>query len=343
MPKIDSMKALVCKEPGIFEYQELEEPRLESGYSILSVKRVGVCGTDIHAFAGNQPFFEYPRILGHELACVVLETTAPDFEIGELVTLIPYFNCGDCIACNQGKGNCCTRIKVYGVHIDGGLRQRIAVPNEYLIKASGLDLDALALVEPLAIGQHAVMRSGLKQGEFALVIGAGPIGLGLMEMARLAGAQVIGMDVNVARLTVCQDKFGIRHIINPAKEDAIERLKAITNNAMPTVVFDATGNLKAINQAFQFLAHTGRYVLVGLQKEYISFSHPEFHKREATLMSSRNASKQDFAQVISYLQSRLVNPSNYISHRFDFEGIAADFAQISMPENACIKAIIELK
>ena len=336
------MKALICKEPGIFEYQELAEPKLEPGYSILSVKRVGVCGTDIHAFAGNQPFFEYPRILGHELAASILETTDPNFEVGELVTLIPYFNCGDCVACNQGKGNCCVRIKVYGVHIDGGMRQRIAVPNEYLIKAPGLNLDALALVEPLSIGQHAVVRSGLKEGEFALVVGAGPIGLGLMEMAKLAGAKVIAMDVNESRLGICQQNFGMEHTINPAKEDALERLKEITNGNMPNVVFDASGSLKAINQAFQFLAHTGRYVLVGLQKEYISFSHPEFHKREATLMSSRNASKQDFAQVISYLQTGQVNPANYISHRFDFEVIAEEFLQISQPENACIKAIIEL-
>jgi 2-desacetyl-2-hydroxyethyl bacteriochlorophyllide A dehydrogenase len=336
------MRALICKEPGIFEYQDLSEPKLEPGYSILSVKRVGVCGTDIHAFAGNQPFFEYPRILGHELAASILETTDPGFEVGELVTLIPYFNCGDCVACNQGKGNCCVRIKVYGVHIDGGMRQRIAVPNEYLIKAPGLDLDALALVEPLSIGQHAVVRSGLKPGEFALVVGAGPIGLGLMEMARLAGATVIAMDVNASRLRVCEKQFGIKHLINPANEDAFERLKEMTNAAMPSVVFDASGSLKAINQAFQFLAHTGRYVLVGLQKEYISFSHPEFHKREATLMSSRNASKQDFAQVISYLQSGQVNPTHYITHRYDFEAIAENFKQISLPENACIKAIIEL-
>jgi 2-desacetyl-2-hydroxyethyl bacteriochlorophyllide A dehydrogenase len=163
-----------------------------------------------------------------------------------------------------------------------------------------------------------------------------------METARLAGAQVIAMDVNEARLAICSQKFGIEHCINPATEDAIERLKAITHGNMPNIVFDASGSLKAINQAFQFLAHTGRYVLVGLQKEYISFSHPEFHKREASLMSSRNASKQDFAQVISYLKSGQINGSHYITHRFDFETIANDFNQISLPENACIKAIIEL-
>lgn len=336
------MKALICNEPGVFEYKDLAEPKLEPGYTILSVKRVGVCGTDIHAFAGNQPFFEYPRILGHELACSILETTDPNFKAGELVTIIPYFNCGDCVACNQGKGNCCVRIKVYGVHIDGGMRQRIAVPNEYLIKSEGLNLDALALVEPLSIGQHAVVRSGLKEGEFALVVGAGPIGLGLMEMARLAGAQVIAMDVNETRLAICSQNFRIKHCINPAKEDAMEKLKSITQGNMPNVVFDASGNLKAINQAFQFLAHTGRYVLVGLQKEYISFSHPEFHKREASLMSSRNASKQDFAEVIAYLQAGQVNPAHYITHRYDFEELAANFNQISNPINACIKAIIEL-
>jgi len=337
------MKALICKEPGTYEYQEIKEPILEPGNTILSIKRVGVCGTDIHAFAGNQPFFNYPRILGHELAATIFQTTDPDFEIGESVTLIPYFNCGECIACKQGKENCCVNIKVYGVHIDGGMRERIVVPNEYMIKAAGLDLDALALIEPLSIGQHAVVRSGLQKGEYALVVGAGPIGLGLMEMARLAGAKLIAMDVNEARLRICHEKFGITDTINPSKEDAMEKLLEITKGDMPTVVFDASGNLKAINQSFQFLAHTGRYVLVGLQKESISFSHPAFHKREASLMSSRNANKQDFAQVINYLQLGLVKPANYITDRYDFESIAEKFIQISNPENACIKAIIDFK
>ena len=336
------MKALICTEPGRFDYINVPEPKHLPGQTLLSIKRVGICGTVIHAFDGTQPFFQYPRILGHELAATIITTDNPDFVSGETVTVLPYFNCGNCVACNNGKPNCCVQIKVCGVHIDGGMQEILSVPSNSLIKSEGLSLDALALVEPLSIGEHAVKRAAIKEGENVLIIGAGPIGLGLMDMARLSGANVIAMDVNESRLEVGKNKFQIDHLINPKKEAAFEKLADITNGAMPTVIIDATGSLGAINNALQYLAHGGRYVLVGLQKEAFSFSHPEFHKRETSLLSSRNASKANFEQVIHYLKKGQVNPENYISHRFDFETIAANFAGLTKPENATIKAMINM-
>jgi len=337
------LKTLVCTEPGTFDYQQRTEPIAEKGNVLLAIRQIGVCGTDLHAYEGTQPYFNYPRVLGHELAADIAAVNgAAGFSNGEAVTIIPYFNCGQCIACRSGKPNCCASIKVCGVHIDGGMTEYLSVPAYSLLHGDGLSYDELALVEPLAIGAHGVRRAGVLPGEFVLVIGAGPIGLGIMELARIAGGQVIAMDINEGRLSFCKNKLKVDYTIDARSADVTEQLKDITKGDMPTVVIDATGSLKAINHAFQYMAHGARYVLVGLQKGDISFSHPEFHKREATLMSSRNATREDFQLVMNSMKNGKVSPANYITHRVPFEAVKAEFAGWLNPANGVIKAMISM-
>lgn len=337
------MKTLVCKKPGEFEYSTSEQPGLKKGQAIIKIKRIGICGTDLHAFEGAQPYFEYPRILGHELSGELIAVDgAQDFQISEAVTFIPYFYCGKCIACQKGKPNACVNIKVCGVHQDGGMVEYLSVPSYSLIHGDGLSFDALALVEPLAIGAHGVRRAGVTKGEFVLVIGAGPIGLGTMEFARIAGGKVIALDINNGRLKFCKERLKVEHTINAADSDVVQQLMAITHGDMPTVVIDATGNLKAINNAFQYMAHGSRYVLIGLQKGEISFSHPEFHKREATLMSSRNATREDFEHVIACMKTKEVDPTTYITHRVLFDRVKDEFESWLNPANGVIKAMVEM-
>ena len=337
------MKAIVCQQPGLFEYIEMEKPVIQPGHAILKVKRIGICGTDLHAFEGTQPYFSYPRILGHELGCEIVQVDADTgFEVGERVTLIPYFHCGECIACRNGLPNCCAAINVFGVHVDGGMRDFISVPTSALLHGGDMSFDELALVEPLAIGAHGIRRAGVRAGEFVLVVGAGPIGLGIMEFGRIAGGEVIAMDVNDHRLNFCKDKLNVQHTINPLNEDVLLRLKEITNGDMPTVVIDATGNQKAINSAFLYMAHGARYVLVGLQKGELIVSHPEFHKREATLMSSRNATQEDFDHVMMCMRNKLVDPATYITHRVKFDAVKDNFKSWLDPKNGVIKAMVEL-
>jgi 2-desacetyl-2-hydroxyethyl bacteriochlorophyllide A dehydrogenase len=336
------MKTLICNTPGRFEYTDREKPLLKEGHTILRIQRIGICGTDLHAFEGTQPYFQYPRVLGHELAAVVEETDAEGFKKGDAVTIVPYFHCGHCIACRNGKTNCCIDIKVCGVHIDGGMVEYLSVPSYSLVHSEGLSFEELALVEPLAIGAHAIKRAAVTANEFVLIMGAGPIGLGIMEFSRIAGGTVITVDVNEDRLRFCKEELNIPYVINAATDNVIEQLKGITNNDMPTVVIDATGNLKAINNGVQYLAHGGRYVLVGLQKENISISHPEFHKREATLMSSRNATHDDFRYVIECMKKKLVDPATYITHRVDFDQTKDHFKSWLDPANKVIKAMVSL-
>ncbi len=337
------MKVLVCEKPGLFEYKELPAPALEPGHAIIKIKRIGICGTDLHAYQGTQPYFNYPRILGHELAADLIDADQADgFVPGEALTIIPYLSCNKCIACRNGKPNCCIQIKVCGVHIDGGMTEYLSIPSDILIKNKGLSYDELALVEPLSIGAHGIRRAQVKENEFVLVTGAGPIGLATMEFARIAGAHVIALDVNETRLEFCKQKLNIPYTINALKENVVERLQKITNADMPTVVIDATGNQKAINNAFQYLAHGGRYVLIGLQRDVISFSHPEFHKRESTLMSSRNATREDFEYVMNCMSKGLINPASYITHRVKFDDVKNEFENWLNPSSGLIKAMVEM-
>ena len=161
-----------------------------------------------------------------------------------------------------------------------------------------------------------------------------------MELARIAGGEVIAMDINAARLSFCKEKLNVSHTIDARADTVTEQLKEITKGDMPTVVIDATGSLKAINNAFQYMAHGARYVLVGLQKGDISFSHPEFHKREATLMSSRNATREDFRLVMDSMKNGKLSPANYITHRVAFNAVKDEFAGWLNPANGVIKAMI---
>lgn len=337
------MKVLTCTTPGTFEYGQTKRPTSKEGHSILKILKVGICGTDLHAYEGTQPYFDYPRVLGHEIAAEVVETSdAPEFNIGEHVTIVPYFYCGTCIACRRGKTNCCTTIQVSGVHIDGAMCEYLSVPSYSLVHGEGLKDDILALIEPLAVGCHAVQRAGVKAGEFTLVVGAGPIGLGLMEFARIAGGKVIALDVDEGRLSFCSKHLKSVITLDARRPDLIDRLKEITKGDMLDVVFDATGNQKAINNSFRYIAHGGRYILVGLQKGDITFSHPEFHKREATLMSSRNATRDDFVNVISCIKRKEIEPENFITHRVTFDDLKDSFGGWLHPSAGVIKAMVSL-
>lgn len=337
------MEIITCIRPGLLKYGVRKKPILKTGHSIIKIKRIGICGTDLHAFEGTQPYFNYPRILGHELSGeLVAIDNAPGFLVNEKVTFTPYFNCGHCIACRSGNSNCCMNLNVCGVHVDGGMAEFLMVPSHTLIHGGSLSFDELALIEPFSIGAHGVRRAAVMAKEFVLVIGAGPIGLGAMEFANIRGAKVIAMDVNEERLRFCRDKINVAYTINASSTNSLKQLTDITHGDLASVVIDATGNLNAINNAFQYIAHGGRFILIGLQKGNISFSHPEFHKREATLMSSRNATDHDFYYVIDCIKKGLINPLNYITHKVGFEEAQTAFSSWLNSEDNLIKAMISM-
>lgn len=337
------MRGIVCEEIGVFRLRhDLPEPEPGPGEAIVRIRRVGVCGTDMHAFRGNQPYFTYPRILGHELAGVIewIGANGAGLKAGDQVAVIPYLHCGACVACRRGRTNCCADLRVLGVHTDGGMRERIAVPVTHLIRTEGLSLDQTAILEPLAIGAHAVRRSGAGAGDTALVIGAGPIGLGVAAFAKLAGARVIAMDLSDDRLAFCRSWAGADQAVNAGERPA-ERIAELTDGEFPTVVFDATGSARSMANALGYLAHGGTLVYVGLVKSDIAFPHPEFHKRETTLMGSRNATREDFERVLEAVRGGAVDADRFITHRAPYDAMIGAFGDWLRPESGVIKAMVE--
>ena len=338
------MKAIELEEPYQLNLRQVAEPSKPGrGEALVRVKRVGVCGTDLHAFAGNQNFFSYPRVMGHELAVEVLEIGVTDhalaYSAGDQCCVMPYLNCGACIACRRGRSNCCTDMQVLGVHIDGGMRECFILPADKLLRADGIPLEQLALVEMLCIGAHAAQRARISAGDNALVIGAGPIGLATAAFAKIAGADVMVMEMNPARLDFCAQALGINKLI-AANTDPLAQVQQLLGGDLPTLVFDCTGSAASMAAAFNYVAHGGSLVLVGHIKGDLSFSDPHFHSRELSLLASRNATPSDFDWVIKCLQSGAINLAPWITHRASPESIVADFPTWLDPATGVIKAML---
>ncbi|CAM2959589.1 zinc-binding alcohol dehydrogenase family protein [Paenibacillus taichungensis] len=337
------MRAVICEEINRLALRDIAEPERNEKQALVTIRRIGICGTDLHAYKGNQPFFTYPRVLGHELAGIIEEIgdNEAGLKKGDQVSIIPYLHCGHCIACRSGKTNCCVSMQVMGVHVDGGMRERIVVPVSHLIQAEGLTLDETAMVEPLSIGAHAVRRAALRPGEQVVVVGAGPIGLGVMAFAKQAGARVIAIDRNLDRLELSRTWAGVDAMVQ-ANEQAAQQVAEITNGDYATAVFDATGNMQSMNNAIQYVAHGGQLIFVGLVKADISFHDPDFHKREMSILGSRNATREDFEQVMSILREKKLNMDGYITHRTSFDQLPDSIDTWLQPDSHVVKAIVEL-
>jgi 2-desacetyl-2-hydroxyethyl bacteriochlorophyllide A dehydrogenase len=337
------MNQVTLAEPGRFTFRsDASEPKLQPGDVLVRVHRIGICGTDLHAHAGKQPFFEYPRVLGHELGVevIALGDAPSDLKIGDRCSVEPYLNCGRCIACRRGKPNCCTSLKVLGVHIDGGMGTLLAVPARKLHRSETLSYDQLALVETLGIGAHAVERADPTAEDFVLIIGAGPIGLSVIQFAGISDAKIVVMDISASRLAFCRDQLGVKHTVI-AGSDAAAELTAIGDGDLPTIVIDATGNPGSMAGAFELTAHGGRIVFVGLFQGEVSFNDPNFHRRELTLCASRNALPATFKDIIKLMETGQIDTTPWITHRCALVDIPEQF-KVFARDQKLLKCMIEV-
>ena len=341
------MKAIVLEQPGRFARADLDEPgRPGPEEAVVRVRRVGICGSDISGYLGKMPFYSYPRIPGHELGVEVVAVGEGVTHVrpGDRCSVEPYMNCQQCLACRRGAGNCCQNLKVLGVHTDGGLRSRFVVPARKLHKSDNLTLDQLALVETLAIGCHAVNRGAPRRDEHVLVIGAGPIGLSVIEFVKLTGAALTVLDLNDRRLAFCRETMGVRNtVLSAGDRDADVRAVQEVTGDLPTVVIDATGSQKSMNNAFHFAGHTGRVVFVGIGTFDVSFPDPLLHARELTVLASRNALPDDFRRIIRLIEEGTIDTRPWITHRCTFDALADTFPAYTKAETGVIKAMVELE
>lgn len=335
------MDVVVCSKPGELVLARRPVPVPGDGEILVRVRRVGMCGTDMHIIRGTQPYLVYPRIMGHEVSGTV-ESAPADAAVraGDDVYVIPYFSCGTCRPCTSEKSNCCVRLEVLGVHRDGAFANFISVPERFVFRADGISLDDAAMMEFLAIGAHAVRRGEVASGQRILVAGAGPIGIACALFARLRGADVTMIDTRADRLALCRNHLDIRHTLI-ADAGTPELLQQLTSCDMFDVVFDATGNAHAMQTGFQYVAHGGTYVFVSIVEGNICFSDPEFHKREMTLKGSRNATTEDFAHVHQCILAGKVPMNALRTHRaglLELPGIVATWMN---PDASVIKALVE--
>jgi 2-desacetyl-2-hydroxyethyl bacteriochlorophyllide A dehydrogenase len=328
----EMMLAGTCLAPGQFDLVATPVPQTApDGWVLVDIAAVGLCGTDYHIFAGKHPYLTYPRVIGHELAGRVA-VAVPGWAAGANVVINPYVSCGTCRACLRGKPNCCTRIEVLGVHRDGGLCARIAVPAGNLYPAGDLPLEHAAMVEFLAIGAHAVRRGEVAAGDRVLVTGAGPIGLGAALFAKARGAEVHLLDTTPARLQQAAG-LGFDHLhpaIGPEHVDGFD------------VVFDATGHSGAMEAGFAHVGHGGSYVLISVVQDRISFADPEFHKREMRLIGSRNATAEDFETVMQAMRQGVVRADALLSERIALADLPSRLPELAADRGGLIKAIVTL-
>ncbi|MBO3762304.1 zinc-binding alcohol dehydrogenase family protein [Ciceribacter sp. L1K22] len=336
------MKALLCNEPGSLSLVMRPEPVRRDGEVLVRIRHVGICGTDFHIFAGKHPFLEYPRVMGHELSGTVEEAPAGSrLNKGDPVYIVPYLSCGHCQACRRGLTNACRNISVLGVHCDGGMAEYLSVPEQNVVPTGGIPLIDAAMIEFLAIGAHGVKRGGIAASDRVLVTGSGPIGMSAIIFAKARGAHVTVMDTREDRLAFAVDGLGADATIF-ADTGAEAEAARQTGDEWYDVVIDATGNAVPMQRGFNFLAHGARYVLLSVVRQDITFSDPEFHKREATLIASRNAQPDDFAEVVRQMEAGRVPTRALNTHQGRLDDGIRLFSEWSRPEAGVIKAILEV-
>ena len=302
---------------------------------LVRVLAVGICGTDLHAFEGSQPFFTYPRILGHELAVEVVKTgsAVDNFKPGDVCAVNPYVACGECAACACGRSNCCVNMRVFGVHSDGGMRDRMLLPGSHLYKCAKLPPEQIPLVETLAVGLHAVGRAAAQPGDRTVVIGAGPIGLSVCEFLRLEGVNIAVVEKMPDRLAFAARHLGLKRYF-PSHEQARQEEPS-------RLVFDCTGDRGSMEQSLQLVQHGGKLIFVGLINDHISLFDPDLHRREVTLLASRNSIPAEQRRVLETMEGGQINVKAWPTEFANPATMAQRFPAWLHREAGVVKAVVD--
>jgi len=340
------MKAIRLEKPEHFAAVDIAEPgKPDAGEALVEVHRVGICGTDVSGYLGKMPFYTYPVIPGHELGVQVLEVGegVDNVKVGDHCSIEPYMNCGECFPCGRGAINCCESLEVIGVHKDGGMCERFILPARKLHTSTKLTMDQLALVETLGIGCHCVDRAAPGEGEKVLVIGAGPIGLSVVEFLKVAKAEITVMDMNETRLTFCESPMDVDHtVVFKGDGSETDRLREVNGGELPTTVIDATGSHISMSNAFEFCAFTGQVVYVGITTDELQFRHVAIHRPEITIKASRNALPSDFKRIISLIEEGVIDTRPWLSHQAGYDDFIGEFTNWLKPETGVIKAVLHM-
>lgn len=334
------MKTVVLVEPYHFEVQERPAPEPGPGEALLRVRVVGICGSDLHAYHGSQPFLIYPRVLGHELSAEIV-ALGPEFPadrglaVGDRVCVDLVINCGTCYPCRVGRPNCCVNIKVMGVHVDGGMAEMLTAPADRLYKVpDSIGDEEAALVEPLTIGCQAVARGDVASGETVAVLGAGPIGLVSLLAAKARGARVLISDLLDSRLDLARS-LGAEVAVNSSRDDLGKAVADFTSGEGANVVIEAVGIPATVYAALDVVSAAGRVVLLGLGSKPVEIVPTALIRKELDIRASRMNSRR-FPEAIDLIARARLPLGELITHRMLLASAADAFELlVRKPDEAC--------
>ncbi len=315
------MKSLVIDKIGHTAFCDVPTPEPGPGEVLVSVHHVGLCGSDLSTFNGANPLVELPRIPGHEIGGVILETgpnVPGHLSPGSRVVVVPYTTCGTCPACRRGRANACQFNQTLGVQRDGGLCDRIVLPADRLIVNDTLPVHHLALVEPLSVGFHAVSRGQVSSDDTVLVLGGGMIGVGAILGAQARGARVIVSEISTAKAETLR-KLGAEAIVNPLETDLEKAVAELTDGRGADVIIEAAGVAQTFRLAVDLAPFTGRIVYIGYAKGEVAYETRFFNLKELDIRGSRNAVREDFDAVIDFLEKHADMADPLISKTFLWE------------------------
>jgi len=309
------MKALQIPSLKKIQVIDLPKPEARAGEVLLKLKYVGFCGSDLNTFLGRNTMAKPNVIPGHEIGAVI-EAIGPDcpseFQIGQVVTVNPYTNCGHCASCRNGRYNACQNNETLGVQRDGAMREYIALPWQKIIPVKNITPRDTALIEPMSVGFHAVSRGQVSDIDTVLVLGCGMVGLGAIIRSVQRGATVIAVDLSQEKLDLAI-KAGAAYGINSTKDDILTKVMEYTDGMGADVVIEAVGSPITYVSAIDAVSFTGRVVCIGYAKSDVAFQTKYFVQKELDIRGSRNATPDDFRAVLHYMQQTKMEMDPFIS------------------------------
>ena len=338
------MKAIKLAEPWNISCVEMEKPTPKEGEALIKVVAAGICGSDIGAFRGTNGLVSYPRVIGHELAGIVEsipEINKNGIKVGDRVVVDPYLYCGHCYPCSIGRTNCCTDLKVLGVHVDGGMAEYYCHPADMLIKIpDGMTWEQAAMAEPLTISLHGIHRGGLKAGEFCAIYGAGPIGLVAGMVAEAYGAHAIVIDLVQERLDFAK-KVGIEYVINSGKEDPIAKVAEITGGMMAQQVMECTGANPCVRGCLDLVSNAGRITLTGWPKKETSLPTDVITKKEVDIRGART-SAGEFQEALELIATKRVDMDQILTKTVTMDEAPATIVDIEKNPGNYMKVVVRV-
>ncbi|MDQ0338039.1 L-gulonate 5-dehydrogenase [Caldalkalibacillus uzonensis] len=317
------MRAVQVTQKRQIDIIEKDKPRILNENEVLvKVKMVGICGSDMHIYHGSNPLATLPRVIGHEVTGEIVEVGKHVSRclVGDKVVIEPIITCGQCYACRKGRKNVCTNLEVLGVHRDGGMQEYLVIPEDLVYKVDqNMDWSTAVLVEPFTIGAQAVWRGNVQAGDVVLIMGAGPIGLCCLQMAKLRGAKCIVTDLRDERLEFAK-MWGADYIINASRTNVINEVMSITGREGANVVIDAVCTPQTFENAVDLASVAGHIVILGFNTGFSKIVQLPITKKELTICGSRLQTNK-FPEVIKLFQNQSLRVDGMVTHQFPVENI----------------------